>query len=173
VPYEKLSGRLLKGGQVLHASTSEASAEPAKGIAPSSLPGVVVDDSKAILKGAWIQSAALTPFVGNGYQHDQNRRDGKSTATYEARLPRSGRYAVRLAYTPNGNRSSKVRIVVRHAGGEKSVMLSQKATPPMDSLWAPVGTFDFQTDLPARVTVTNDGSDGYVVVDAVQWLPAN
>ena len=34
----------------------------------------------------------------------------------------------------------------------------------------PVGTYDFTNDTPAAVIVSNEGADGFVVIDAVNWL---
>jgi len=35
------------------------------------------------------------------------------------------------------------------------------------------GTFHFDAGGTARVEITNAGTDGYVVVDAMQWLPVS
>ena len=41
-----------------------------------------------------------------------------------------------------------------------------------DGLFLPLGVFEFRAGRPAVVTVSNHDTDGYVVVDAVQWVPA-
>jgi hypothetical protein len=91
-------------------------------------------------------------------------------ARFETQLPESRRYDVRLAYTPNANRASNVKVVVRHAAGETRVAVNERQSPPIDGSFVSLGTFDFANDQTATVTVCNDGADGYVVVDAVQWL---
>ena len=77
-----------------------------------------------------------------------------------------------MIYSPNANRATNVPVAVRHAGGEKVVRLNQRQTPPIDGAWAPVGTFEFEAGKPAVVEVGNAGTDGHVIVDAVQFLPA-
>jgi hypothetical protein len=133
---------------------------------------VVVDDGAAKLTGEWKTSRAAPSYIGDGYQHDHAAKNGRASARFEARLPAAGRYEVRLAYPPNTNRSSKTKVTVEHAGGAKSITLNQQESPPIDGAFVSLGTFEFDASRHAAVTVSNDGADGYVVVDAVQWLPA-
>jgi hypothetical protein len=167
VGYDQLRERLLQDGQVLE---SAESLRAAPGVAPSRLEGIVVDDEQAILTGPWSASNSAGKWVGSGYLHDGNAHDGKATACFEAKLPKAGRYEVRLAYAANPNRASNVPVVVRHAGGEKTVLVNQKQTPAIDGLFVSLGEFEFSADSPAAVVVTNSGTDGHVIVDAVQWL---
>ncbi len=91
-------------------------------------------------------------------------------ATFEAKL-KPGRYEVRLAYSNNGNRATNVPVVIHHAEGDKTVLVNQKKVPPIDKLFVSLGEFDFSADAPAAVTISNKSTDGYVIIDAVQWLP--
>ena len=49
--------------------------------------------------------------------------------------------------------------------------MNEKQKPPIDDLFISLGVFEFNIDKPAAVVVSNQGTDGYVVIDAVQWLP--
>jgi hypothetical protein len=174
VPYERLRERLLADGQVLEyaAPPSPGGKTTGRGAVDwQKLPGVVVDDAAAKLTGEWKTSRAAGSYIGDGYQHDHAAKDGRATARFEARLPSAGRYEVRLAYPPNANRSSKAKVEVHHSAGTKTTTINQQASPPIDGLFVSLGTFEFAAGTPAVVTVTNDGADGYVVIDAVQWLP--
>jgi hypothetical protein len=51
------------------------------------------------------------------------------------------------------------------------VTVNQKQPAPIDGLFLSLGTFDFTADQPAAVVLSNAGADGYVIIDAVQWLP--
>jgi hypothetical protein len=168
VPYAKLRERLLKEGQVLE-YTSDPAKVGGKGSAGVKLEGIVVDDSQAKLTGDWKPSTAAKRFVGDGYQHDNNAKDGRASARFEAKLPKPGRYEVRLAYPPNNNRSSKVNVEVHSAAGTKTVVVNQKNPPPIDDLTISLGEFDFAAE-GAAVVISNTGADGYVVIDAVQWI---
>lgn len=169
VPYSKLRERLIRDGQVLE--SSEAIAQRQVNIDARTLPGVVVDDAEAKLTGRWSESTSIRPWVGAGYRHDGNSADGKSTARFETRLPRAGRYEIRLGYTPQDNRASRVAVTVHHLNGERTVSVNQKLKPPIDNLFVSLGVFDFGVDQPAAVAVSNQGADGHVIIDAVQWLP--
>jgi len=168
VPYAKLRERLLADGQILEAPHL---VKPSAGLDPTKLPGVVVDDAAAKLTGNWEESRAGKAFVGDEYRHDGKSADGQSSARFEARLPKAGRYEVRIAAPHNSNRASNVPVEIVHAGGRKQATLNQKVPPPIDGLFVSLGTFDFGADQPAEVIVSNKGTDGYVVIDAVQWLP--
>jgi len=169
VPYPKLCEQLLKGGQVLEYRGTTPSSYTT--VDPRKLPGVVVDDTEAELTGNWVESTARQPWVGEGYRHDGNAADGKSTARFEARLPRAGRYEVRFGYSPLDNRASNVAVTIQNQTGEQTIFVNEKLTPPLDKLFVSLGVFEFSTDKPAAVVVSNQKADGYVIIDAVQWLP--
>ena len=62
-------------------------------------------------------------------------------------------------------------VTVHHAGGETTVTVDEKKAPSLEGSFVSLGTFEFASGEAAAVVVTNQGTDGYVVVDAVQWLP--
>ena len=169
VPYAQLRERLLADGQVLEHKGSATGGKT--GLDPQKLPGVVVDDSQAKTTGNWQSSRAAARWIGDSYRHDGNASDGKATARFEATLPAAGKYEVRLAYTPNANRSTKVTAIVQHAAGERTLVVNQRKTPDIDGLFISLGVFDFADGKPAIVSLSNQDADGYVIIDAVQWVP--
>lgn len=173
VDYDKLRERLLKDGQVLESDRAKQAASGAGrgGIDRSQLKGVVVDDAEAKLTGEWTHSTSRGPFVASGYQHDGNARDGKFSARFEPPQLKPGRYTVRVGYTADPNRASNVRVTVHHAGGAKELRLNERKPPAEDGMFTTLGEFEFGEGKPAAVVITNEGADGYVVIDAVQWLP--
>jgi hypothetical protein len=48
--------------------------------------------------------------------------------------------------------------------------VNQQETPPIDGHTRSLGTFSFTPDQPATVIISNAGTDGHVIIDAVQWL---
>jgi hypothetical protein len=173
VPYPKLKERLLADGQVLEFARKPApAAAKQSALMAADLRGIVVDDQQAKLTGDWQPSSAVGPFVGEGYLHDGNGEKGKRSARFEANLPKAGRYEVRVIYSANANRATNVPVTVRYGGGEKVVKLNQRQAPAIDGAWAALGTFEFAAGKAAVVEVANDGTDGHVIVDAVQFLPA-
>lgn len=170
IAYTRLREELLKDGQVLEHTDAGKAVSAKSYIDPKRLPGMVVDDDDAQLTGNWQISGASSHFIGNGYRHEGSAKDGKASARFTAKLPEAGRYEVFLGYPPNTNRSSKVAVEIRSSGGTKTVHVDQrKAAVGKDSFHS-LGVYEFAADTPATVTISNSGSDGYVVIDAVQWL---
>jgi FAD dependent oxidoreductase len=167
VDYRKLRERLLRDGQVLDWTGPKASA----GLDPRKLAGVVVDDPEAEREGFDHTSRAVGPFVGDGYRHDDNRDRGRQWARYRPDLPRAGRYAVRVSYAPHANRATNVPVSVVHADGKDVVRVNQRTAPTLDGAFVALGTYRFAKGQAGYVEMGNAGADGYVVIDAVQWLP--
>lgn len=167
VDYTQLRERLLKDKQVL-----ELAGRPRKGgIELKGLAGIVLDDDQAERKGFEARSSSAAPFVGEGYRHDGGEKDGKQQATYTPNLPNAGKYEVRVCYSPNPNRASNVPVTITHADGRTVVKINQQKAPPLNGTWISLGTFTFAKGQAGNVVVTNQGVDGYAIIDAVQWLP--
>jgi hypothetical protein len=139
---------------------------------PASLPGIVVDETSAVLVGRWQYSTHTPPYVGIGYLHDQNAGKGEKSVTFTADLPRDGLYEVRLAHCYNVRRATNTPVTVHHAGGETTIRVNQQETPEHGRLFRSLGTFRFRAGRAGWVRIANEGTDGkYVIADAVQWLP--
>jgi hypothetical protein len=168
VPYARLKAKLLAQKAVLSPEGLPGPAGKARALDPKTMPGVVVDDESAEKIGDWKRSTALGPYVGVGYLHDGNEAQGKMRARFVPRLPRPGRYEVRLHYPPADNRATNALVVVRHRDGEKALRVNQRRAPGANGLL--LGTFELGPG--SWVEVRNDGADGHVIADAVQFVPA-
>ncbi|MBL9153788.1 MAG: FAD-dependent oxidoreductase [Verrucomicrobiales bacterium] len=167
VPYARLRERLIADGQILDLPPD---AKPQVFVDPATLPGLVLDDTQAEWTGAWNESASNRPYIGQGYRHDGHDGIGGKSATFRATLPRPGRYAVRLSWSVASNRATNATVTLTHRGGRETVRVNQRQASNADANgFSTVATLDFDTT--AEVVITNDGADGHVVVDAVQWLP--
>lgn len=175
VPYAALRERLLKDGQILEYTKPVAgkdASQPSPGVSPKSLAGIVIDDEDATLTGEWARSHSTGQFVGQGYRHDNDFRDGRLTAKFETQLPTSGRYEVRMSYSSNPNRATNVPVKVTHAMGTATIRINERKPAEVDGLFVSLGKYDFVKGQPALVEVSNDKTDGHVIVDAVQWVMA-
>ncbi len=168
VDYASLRTRLDADGQVL--VIPEGSIQPT-GVDARKLPGIVVDDLQAKKIGNWRSSGSVGAFVGESYLHDNHEFPGQKSVRFEPKIPKPGRYEVRLAYAAHTNRASNVQVVVQHADGRTVVTINQKTPPKIDKLFQPLGVFRFEPSKPASVTIRNDNANGYVIADAVQLLP--
>ena len=161
VDYDKLKKRLLADGQRLVYEPKDA---PASGIAVKTLPGIVQDDIDAKIIGDWMESTTRQPFIGSRYLHDDNTGKGKKSIAFTIPLTAPGTYEVRLAYSQDDNRAKNVPVKI----GTKIVHVDQTQTPPIDKLFISLGTFSFSKE--AVITVSNEGTTGHVIVDAVQLI---
>lgn len=142
-------------------------------IAVDQLAGVVVDDLQAVTTGQWTASTSVGGYVGSGYQHENGEVKGANTAEFTAQLPHSGEYEVRFAFTPASNRSPAVPVTVVSADGQKTVTINQRRKPSIDGRFESLGQYRFDTASPATVRVSNAGTEGVVIIDAVQFLPTD
>lgn len=167
VDYDALKAILLKDGQVLE---MERNPRPITvHLDPKKMDGVVLDDSDAELTGSWTASSSSPVYVGPGYLHDGNVYKGKTSARWEASLD-PGSYEVRISCVPNANRASNVPVTIVHADGTETVQLNQKKGPDKSKELSPLGTYRF--DGQAVVVINTQDTDGYVIVDGIQFLPA-
>jgi hypothetical protein len=140
---------------------------------PTSLPGVVVDETSAALVGKWQYSTHTPPYVGLGYLHDQKEGKGQKSVTFTPELTEDGLYEVRLAHCYNIRRATRTPVTIHHADGESTVRIDQQETPEHGRLFRTLGTFHFRAGRSGWVRVSNEGTEGdkVVIADAVQWLP--
>ena len=59
-------------------------------------------------------------------------------------------------------------VQIRHRSGETTVKVDQTVSPPIDKLFVSLGTFEFTKE--AVITVSNAGTTGFVIADAVQLV---
>ncbi|QNN21694.1 FAD-dependent oxidoreductase [Planctomycetales bacterium ZRK34] len=166
VSYDKLRKRLLADGQVLEWDGPRK--KTAEGISPKSLKGIVVDDNDARFTGEWGSSRAVGPYIGFGYRHDYNAEHGSKSVTFTAKLPEPGTYEVRLYYPPSDNRASNAIVIVDNGSKKQPVPTTLRQTDP-GKPYRTLGRYEFKDT--AAVSISNKGTDGYIVVDAVQLLP--
>lgn len=142
-------------------------------IAVKDLPGIVIDDADAKRVGEWQESQHSPRYIGKGYVHDQAAGKGDKTLTFDPDLPESGKYEVRFGYTPDSNRAEQVPVTVFSAEGEKTVIVNERKAPPLDGRFISLGEYRFEKGGQSFVIVSNTGTTGHVIADAVQFLPVD
>ncbi len=173
VPYPALRERLLADDQVLEWKGKGGGHGGGLGIDPKTLPGIVMDDEDAVRAGFATQSTSSGKFLGKGYRHDGNADKGSQATVFLPFITEAGLYEIRLAYTPNANRATNAVINVGHVGGITPIRLNQTRKPPIDDLWISLGKYICNPGQGKTwVEIKNDGTDGYVIIDGVQFLPA-
>jgi len=170
VNYQKLQARLLADKQVLDWTGGATASAPVPAINPKSLPGTVLDDADGVKSGDWAEgSLAGARRVGSGYLHDGNANKGAVSIAWTPELSEAGDYEVVLFFPPHANRASNVPVEVAIEGRPaKEVKVNQRSTA--EGGFALLGIFTLPAGKRTRVTVSNRGTDGYVVADGVQFL---
>ncbi len=144
-----------------------------KSISLSDLPGIVVDDSAAQKVGFWKQSTSYAPYIGTGYLSDHNEGKGEKTVTFTPKIPKTGRYEVRVAFNAGPNRAESATVTILHADGEELKSIKMTTDSLKGLQFATLGTYRFEANGQGFVLISNAGSQGYVTVDAVQFVPAD
>ena len=144
-----------------------------KNIALSDLPGIVVDDSAAQKVGMWKRSTSYAPYIGTGYLSDNNDGKGEKTVTFTPKIPKTGRYEVRVAFNAGPNRAESATVTILHADGEELKGVKMTTDSLKGLQFATLGTYRFEANGQGFVLISNAGSQGYVTVDAVQFVPAD
>lgn len=173
LPYPALRERLLAQNQVLDLPVlPELPAEKKDPVSidPKSLPGIVLDDADAKLEGTWSRSTNFKPHVGTGYVHDDKRGDGQSVATFRFKAPDSGRYDLRMAYSAHETRARKVPVTIESGTRRFEFVVDQTQRLPAGAAFRSLGRVELESGVESVLTIRNRGTDGFVIVDALQLV---
>lgn len=170
IDYAKLRERLLAEGQVLEWTGPVRNAVAAVGLDPAKMEGVVVDNTDAQLEGSWSSSASVGGFVGGDYIHDSNEGKGEKKGIFTPKLPRPGLYEIRIYYTANANRATNVPVTISNRKESRTATVDQRKAPRLGG-YTSIGVINADAGNGLRVTISNTGTDGHVILDAVQFVP--
>ena len=134
---------------------------------------IVVDDTEAERSGPWRKSTRRSNHVGTHYLATTKNK-GPHQVTWKTRLPKPGIYEVRVSFGGGESLSKTAPYTVHHAKGETQLMIDQSAKPTLGNLWFPLGRFSFgekeSAPVPARISLTDKGTEDYLIADAVQFV---
>ena len=75
-----------------------------------------------------------------------------------------------MAYTALKNRATNVPVTLSHMGGAIKVVVDEQKPAPIDGLFLKLGTVTYTAGEEATVEISNEGTNGHVIIDAVQWV---
>ncbi|MFT5123914.1 MAG: hypothetical protein ACI97B_002549, partial [Verrucomicrobiales bacterium] len=132
--------------------------------------GIVVDNRKAKLEGDWFASKHTPGYVGKDYIHDEQKNKGKMSATFPITIPKTGVYELRISYRGGGGRATHIPITIQHGASTSKAWLDQSVSGNKPHGFAVVGEYFFTAGKPASVKISNEGTIGFVIVDAIQLI---
>ena len=139
--------------------------------AASATPVEVITDNAsatATATGDWTASSTLWGYYGANYVHDGNTGKGSKRFHFKPALTANGLYQVYARWVSDANRATAVPIDVVTAGGSTAtVRVNQQNNLAQ---WVLLGTFPLSATN-AEVIIRTDGTDGYVVADAIRVVP--
>lgn len=171
VDYDTLKARLEADGQVLEHTAPVSAAVP--WIDPSEfVPGVAMDDTEGVTKGRWAVSASASwRAIGSGYLHDNDARDGGCQITYAPDISVAGRYEVLISAPRHPNRASNVPVTVQVEGAEPVAIRVSQRGQVGDDPFVSLGVFSLPDGARTTITISNEGTNGFVVVDGLYLVP--
>lgn len=170
LPYAQLRDRLLAQKQVLDLPVLPPLPVEPVSIDPATLPCIILDDAQAELKGEWSPSRNFKPHVGTGYLHDDQRADGKSSATFRFKVKRSGRYDLRMAYSAHETRADNVPLLITSGGRQTTLTFDQSKPLPPGEAFRSAGTVELSAEGETSISIQNKDTTGFVILDALQLL---
>jgi hypothetical protein len=132
---------------------------------------IVVDNRSAGVTraGVWVGSTAIGGYWGSDYEHDGSTGKGVNRLRFTPSLPAAGNWTVQVRWTADPNRAGNVPVDVVHSGGVTTRTVDQRTS---GGQWVSLGTYRFPAGTAGSVLIRTEGTDGYVVADAVRFLPA-
>jgi hypothetical protein len=140
------------------------------------LPGIVVDNPGAKVTGNWSKSSGVTNHVGSEYLYSNN---SGSKVIYPVKFSKGGKYEVRISGAQHSNRAPKALVTVLHNDGNQSFRIDQRKAPGTfnkdrsDGYFQSLGFFEFPSGQWDAVEISTKGGGGFVIADAVQFLPVD
>ena len=128
---------------------------------------LVVDnaDDEVETVGTWIASTVEPGYFGDDYMHDGNVDKGEKSFRFIPRIL-SGEHEVWLHWPAGANHATNVPVVIRTAEGETEVTVNQRES---GGDWHLLGSYMLSAD-EVWVEIRTEGTDGYVVADAVRLV---
>lgn len=134
----------------------------------STIRDVNVEAEDGEMTGDWIRSRSPNYDFRLLYI-DGDTKKGEKKTRFIPNLPKTGRYRLSIAYSPSQNRATNVPVTIQHSGGTANVTLDQSKASTL-FVYKPLGEYEFKAGESGWVEISNAGTKGQVVVDAVKWI---
>ncbi|WP_269523325.1 PA14 domain-containing protein [Coraliomargarita parva] len=122
--------------------------------------------SEVTFNGSWTYSVSVWGGWNNDYYHDGNNSKGSKSVVFAPDLPTTDNYRVYIRHTAGLNRADNVPVTVSYNGGNTTLTINQEVN---NGQWIYLGTFEFASGSSGNIEVSNSGTNGHVIADAVKF----
>jgi hypothetical protein len=130
---------------------------------------IIVDNTSAVYAGTWatVKSPSRPGFFGTDYRTDDNAGKGSKTARFTPTIPVTGNYEVYGRWVGDPNKASNAPYTITYAGGTANLSVDQRTDA---GTWTLIGTYAFNAGTTGNVLISNTGTTGTVVADAIRLV---
>jgi hypothetical protein len=136
---------------------------------------VILDNNSSpyvTIDGSWTANTQLSGYYGTDYLQDDDTGKGEKSVKYRPDLPAAGEYYIYASWTTAHDHAVNVPFDIFSKTGDliKTVRVNQRTTG--GDGWVLLGEFKLHSGTPSFVRIRNTGTDGEVIADAIEFLPA-
>lgn len=129
----------------------------------------IIKDNPVPAPTGWTQSSSDPGSYGGNYLHDGNTGSvGGKSIVFTPTITVAGNYNVYARWTASAVRATNTPMTVTYAGGTTAPLLQNQKLN--NNTWMLLGTYYFNAGTSGNVTISNDGANGYVIADAVEFV---
>ena len=163
----EIRAELIKHNAIVIGELKSAKAEPKESKLEVENDGsMLVDASLAASVGKWSRGSSYTPAVGNSYLHDNNQAKGENSLTFDIKVEKPGKYAIKFFYSAHETRANNVPVSISIGGQVTELKVNQQKS---DDGGFVLGQFDIQDE--AKIVISNVNTSGFVIVDGLEITP--
>jgi hypothetical protein len=164
VSYPKLAAELIGDGQLLTWGSGQS-------VSSNGIIITVNNTSNLVVTGAWTvgANAGGWPLPNGTYWHDGNTGKGSKSVAFVPAISTNGYYDVYIWWVYASNRATNTPVDVTSASNFNTVYIDQTVNC---TNWVKIASSNyFNAGTNGRVTIRNGGTTGYVVANAVRFMP--
>ena len=168
VNYQKLAAQLLADGEIL--SWNTVVSVGTNGIIMTVNTNSMSPPSGVTVGGTWTVGAnpGGWPLPNGPYWHDGDTGTRKFVR-FTPTITTNGYYDVYIWWVYDNNRASNVPVITRSASATNTVVINEQINC---TNWVKIASSNyFNIGTSGSVTITNGGANGYVVANAVRFMP--
>lgn len=133
---------------------------------------IIMDNADGLINGVdyignWSTVSSVPGYFATDYVRDDNTGKGDKSVCFTPDITDEGNYKVYILWTGRPTNASAVPVTVTHANGMDMLLVDQ-TTPGGE--WFCIGEYRLTTAGGGKVEISNEGTDGFVIVDAVRFL---